>query len=181
MTKLPIIQLGNPILRQKAEKVDFHQLKTKEYKQLLKDMKETLLAADGMGLAAPQVSQSVRIIALTIPPEVMGHKMAGFPLQTLINPQIKSASKETVADWEGCLSFDFLRGQVPRAKSVVVDAWDENGENITVEAFDLLARVLQHEIDHLDGILYLERMTDITTLMSTVEYKKIFDEEPVAV
>ncbi|OQX50958.1 peptide deformylase [candidate division CPR3 bacterium 4484_211] len=176
MPQLSITQLGNPVLRQKAAEVSQKKLATPQVKNLIKDMKQTLLAEDGLGLAAPQVSQLVRIIAVHIPPELMGHKVAGVALQALINPKIIQTDDEKIEDWEGCLSFNFLRGRVPRYRRIIVEAWDESGDSLTIEAYDLYARVLQHEIDHLDGILYLDRMKDMKSLMSLEEFEKMFKE-----
>ncbi|MBU1110480.1 peptide deformylase [Patescibacteria group bacterium] len=169
---LPITQLGNPILRQKALPITREQLKDIETRRLITNIKKVLKDSDDLGLAANQINQIVSLFAVNIPPKLMGHRTVGVPLQVIINPKIIERSKEIIDDWEGCLSFNYLRGRVPRHQQVVVEAWNEQGESITIEAYDIYARVLQHEIDHLEGILYLDRMTDLKSLMGLEEFRE---------
>lgn len=134
---------NNPVLRQKAEIIKEI---TPEIKRLVSDMAETIKDKQGLGLAAPQVGRGLRIIVVSTP----------LPL-VLINPQISKSSFRREAMEEGCLSLPGLYLPVKRAKKVTVRAHDLNGQEIQIKAQDLLARVLQHEIDHLDGILITDR------------------------
>ncbi len=174
MAVLPIVQLGHPILRSKARPVPLEKLKEKSFQQLIKAMVETLEKAEGLGLAAPQVNQSWRLF-LAYPPS--SPAVASSQPQVFINPEIEAQSEELVEDWEGCLSFNFLRGLVPRPRWVRMRAWNEKGEEFIVEAYDLWARVLQHEYDHLEGILYLDRMADLRSLMSLSEFEARMKKE----
>ncbi|MBU0708228.1 peptide deformylase [Patescibacteria group bacterium] len=172
MSIIPIVQLGNPILRQKASEISRKDLFSKETRRVIRDLKDSLDPETTAGLAAPQINQPVRIIALQLTAVLPIYQRTRNPVQVLINPRIIDFSQDVIEDWEGCVSFDFLRGLVARHQSVIVEAWDKQGKEITIEAFDLHARLLQHEIDHLDGILYLDRMTDFKSLMSTDEFEK---------
>lgn len=143
MDRLEILKVGDPVLREKAKPV---KKITKETKNLLDRMQVTMREANGVGLAAPQVGVSRRIIVVD----------AGDGLIELINPAIKQ-STGCVADIEGCLSVPGVYGEVERASIVTVEGLDRNGKEIRIEAQGLKARALQHEIDHLDGILFIDK------------------------
>lgn len=145
MSLLEIKKYGNPILRKKAQKVEKIDWQTRI---LIDDMIETMEEEGGVGLAAPQVGVSQRIIIVTN--DVM-------PL-VLINPQIVEKSRKIISGEEGCLSVPGLILKIKRAKKITVEALDENGKEIIVKADDLFARIIQHEIDHLDGILFTDRV-----------------------
>lgn len=147
MAVLTIRLEGDPVLRQRAKPVDRI---TKKTQRLLKDMADTMYAAQGIGLAAPQVGVLERLIVVDI----------GEGLISMVNPRIISASGSDV-DVEGCLSMPGLRGYVERAETVVVEGLDEKGKPLRIEASGLLARVFQHEIDHLDGILFTDKATGL--------------------
>lgn len=144
---LPIITHPNSILRQKAKEVELKEIKTYEIKKLIFDMKETVEAAGGIGLAAPQVGHSRRIIVIFLE----NKKIA------LINPKITYFSWRKKVVEEGCLSIPGRFGLVKRSKLIKVTAQDEDGKEIKFKAKNLLARVIQHEIDHLDGILFIDK------------------------
>lgn len=148
MAILPIRKEGDPVLRQKAQPVP---KVTKRIVKLLQDMEETMYAADGVGLAAPQVGVSERLIVVDV---------GDGPIH-LVNP-VLVAAEGSVVDVEGCLSIPGVVGYVERAQKVVVDCLDMKGRPRRVEAEDWLARALQHEIDHLDGILFIDKATGIT-------------------
>ncbi len=149
MAVLQIRTLGDPVLRQKARPVG---RVTKRIIKLLKNMEETMYAADGAGIAAPQVGISERIIVVDV---------GEGPLH-LINPQVTQASG-SVVEREGCLSVPGVSGYVDRAEQVVVTGLDEKGKQKRIQADGWLARALQHEIDHLDGILFIDKATGVTT------------------
>jgi peptide deformylase len=150
-----IITLGHPMLRQKARKVTRFGL---ELKQLIDDMVETMRKAPGVGLAAPQVNVRERVIVVELPADK--EKGTSAELYTLVNPEIVKASREVEEADEGCLSIPAYLGEVPRHTMVVVRGQDAHGKPQRVRAHDYLARILQHEIDHLDGILFIDRVTD---------------------
>jgi len=149
MAMLGIITKGNPVLRQKAEPVDRI---TKAVRKFLNDMGETMYNADGCGLAAPQVNESKRLVVLD----------AGDGLVKLVNPSITELSDEKEIEVEGCLSIPGVRGYVPRSVYVQVEALDEKGKPVRINATGLLARILQHEIDHLNGVLFTDRSVELS-------------------
>lgn len=148
MAILPIRKEGDPVLRQKAAPVP---KVTKRIAKLLQDMEETMYAAEGVGLAAPQVGVSERIIVVDV---------GEGPIH-LVNPILISA-EGSVIDVEGCLSIPGVSGYVDRAEKVVVEGLDMKGRKRRIEAEGYLARAFQHEIDHLDGILFTDKATGIT-------------------
>lgn len=170
MSILKLANMGHPILRQKASSIKADEIGN--YADLIKDMIETMQDASGTGLAAPQVHQSVRIVTYFVksgrgqfPCEV------DIPLTILINPQITMLGDEVVYDWEGCLSVPGLTGLVPRSKNIRLNYMTIEGGEISVELSGFHARVVQHECDHLDGVLYPERMDDLSLLMYSDEMK----------
>jgi len=156
MAILEIIQPDNPILRKKAVRVtDFGP----KLQHLIDDMYETMLDAPGVGLAAPQVSESKRLILVRLPDDDDSREEYGDQaglLYVIANPKIIKSSREIVSGVEGCLSLPGLLGDVDRSDSVVVTGQDRHGKPIRVKAKDWLARVFQHEIDHLDGQLFID-------------------------
>jgi peptide deformylase len=172
MAILPIAKLGNPVLRKIAEKVDPREIRTKDFQQLIDDMYETMLEEPGIGLAAPQVSQSIQLVVTGCEGE------RGFPTTTLINPTIVYYGPQQVENWEGCLSVDGFRGKVTRPGLVRVQALDRNGKSIDLEAEGLYAVCIQHEMDHLNGKVFLDRMTDLSTLTQLSEFDKFWRKEP---
>ena len=142
---LPIVKLGEDILRQKAQPVPEV---TDEIRKLAEDMFETMDAADGVGLAAPQIGLSLRMFVLTADDNVRS---------VFINPQIIKTSNEVGPYDEGCLSIPQVYETIVRPLQVTVQAYDENGKRFTLDADGLLARCIQHENDHLDGVLYIDR------------------------
>ncbi len=175
MAVLPIAKLGNPILRQIAAPLDLREIRSKDVQQLIDDMFETMLDEPGIGLAAPQVSRSIQLA-------VMGCEGdGGFPMTVLINPSIVYYGPEQVENWEGCLSVDGLRGKVTRPSSIRVAALDRKGKPLDFEATGLYAVCIQHEIDHLMGKVFLDRMTNLSTLTQLTEFDRYWKKEPAAV
>lgn len=149
----PIRKIGDPVLRRKAKKVEKI---TKETQRLIDDMIETMHAADGIGLAAPQVGVLQRIAVVEIEAD---EKIPGSgKLYVLINPEVVARSEEEEIGVEGCLSIPGWQGEVARPARITVRALDRNGQRYKLEAEGLLARAILHEIDHLDGILFLDRL-----------------------
>jgi len=161
MTIRKISRMGHPILRQPAAPVE--DPTADSIKRLVLDMIETMEDAQGVGLAAPQVYESLRLVMFHAIEEPVAPESA--PLIILINPQIDILTDEMEEDWEGCLSVPGLRGLVPRYTHISYSGVDPDGHLIAREARGFHARVVQHECDHLDGILYPQRMTDLSRLM----------------
>lgn len=165
MSVRPLALLGQPILLQSAVPVD--DVADPRVQRLIDDMVETMRAADGIGLAAPQVHESLRIIvAMEI--DDRAAREAGR-VRVLVNPELTPIGDAMELAFEGCLSIPDLRGMVPRFQKVAYRALDRDGAAIAGEASGLFARVLQHEVDHLDGVLYLSRMADLRQLAFTSE------------
>lgn len=175
MALLPIAKLGNPILRKIAAPVHPDEIPTPAFQQFVDDMFETMVEAHGIGLAAPQVSRSQQVIVM----ECQGE--GGFPRTVLINPEIVFYGPHQVESWEGCLSVDGLRGRVTRPSMVRVRGLDRHGQPLDIEATGLYAVCIQHEIDHLIGKLFLDRMTDLSTLTQLDEFERFWQEEHAAV
>jgi len=171
MAVLTIAKLGSPILRQVAAPVDPTQIRTRVFQQFLDALLETMVAADGIGLAAPQVSRSEQVVVM----ECKGTK--GFPQTILINPVIVGRSPATAEGWEGCLSVDNLRGKVTRSVGARVRYLDRDGKSVTLDATGLYAVCIQHEMDHLLGKLFLDRMTDLSTLTQLDEFDQYWRTE----
>ncbi|MDB5317614.1 MAG: def [Rhodospirillales bacterium] len=158
MALLKIARLGHPVLLGRAAEVE--DATAPEIQRLIADMAETMVDAGGIGIAAPQVHVPLRLFLFRSGP--------GAP-SVLINPEIEAIGDEADTAWEGCLSIPGLRGAVPRASRVRFTGLDETGARIEGEAEGMAARVIQHENDHLDGVLYLSRMPDMALLGFTEE------------
>jgi peptide deformylase len=161
MSIRPIIQPDNPVLRKKAVRVNSFD---KKFQTLVDDMVETMIAAPGTGLAAPQVAVSQRVIVVQLPDDEESRKQHGDEagkLYVVANPEIIKASKEMVEGVEGCLSIPGYYGLVDRHETIVVTGQDRHGKPFRKKASDWLARVFQHEIDHLNGQLYIDIAKDV--------------------
>ena len=162
MPLLEIITPANPILRKKAKRIN--DFKSSKLQQLIDDMIETMLDAPGVGLAAPQVAVSQRLIVVRLPDDEESREEYGDQagvLYVVINPEIVKASADIVEGVEACLSIPGYFGRVDRHVSITVKGFDRHGKAIRIKAKDWLARVFQHEIDHLDGVLYIDLATEM--------------------
>jgi peptide deformylase len=155
------------VLRQKARALDPTEVRTPAFQKLIDDMIETMAEYEGIGLAAPQVHESVRLFVAGI--EGSGDNLRILPF---VNPVITPVGEERADDWEGCLSIPDLRGRVPRAREVVVGALDRRGKPFELTLRNFPARVVQHETDHLDGVLFLDRMTTFESLTFLDEFQR---------
>lgn len=163
----PVLRMGDPFLLQRAnEVVEFG---TTELKTLISDMLDTMKAEDGVGLAAPQIGADQRVVVFGFEDNPRYPEAASVPQTVLINPVIKPLSDEIDEDWEGCLSVPGMRGIVPRYTLIRYNGFDVEGNVIEVIANDFHARVVQHECDHLDGILYTQRIKDLSSFGFTDE------------
>ena len=175
MTVRQIIKMGNPLLRKVAEEFTPEEIKSTETKILLEDMWDSLAAVGGIGLAAPQIGISKQLTVIKLSEESDRYPdMEDTEAFVIFNPKITVLDETEQGFWEGCLSVPGLRGFVERPRSIRVDYLDENAESMYIEVEDFLATVFQHELDHLIGKLYVDRMRDITTLM--FEDEMIFEE-----
>ena len=190
MAILPIMRLGHPALRTPAKPVSPEQLAEPEMQTLIDDMLETMMDAGGVGLAAPQVGLPWQLFVYaavdgprkpsTEEPEQDGDhtEPEGPELKVLVNPGLEPESRETVYDWEGCLSIPDLRGLVPRYPVIAVHALDRHGERVSFQAERYEARIIQHEFDHLNGMIFLDRMRDLRSLSYREEWLEYMTEDP---
>jgi len=173
MSILKVARMGHPILRGKARPLDKSDFKSASVQKLIDDMIDTMIEYHGVGLAAPQVHEGLRIFIAAIDPQEDAAEADSDPEPlAIINPEISVVGKEIVEDWEGCLSIPDIRGRVPRAREIRLRAYDRNGDRIELRAHDFSARVLQHETDHLDGVLFFDRMRSFETLTFLDEYSR---------
>lgn len=172
MAILKVARLGHPVLRKLAEPVDPAALRTPAIQRLIDDMIETMREYNGAGLAAPQVHVLKQICVIEVHGNPRYPDAPAIPLTVLINPVVTTLTDETEDGWEGCLSVPDMRGIVPRATSVRLEALDREGNRVDVVAKEFFARVIQHETDHLHGRVYLDRMRDFTTLTHLAEWNR---------
>lgn len=180
MATLEIVQVGDPVLRATAQKLTREELASAEIQQLIVDMRDTMRAAPGVGLAAPQIGRSLQLAVIEDPPEYHAkmtpaeraeRERNAVPFHVIVNPVLTVLGDELVDHFEGCLSFAGFNMIVSRARRVRVEALDEHGEPFTREANGWYARILQHEIDHLNGIVCCDRMQS-RTLTTAANYTK---------
>jgi peptide deformylase len=171
MSILKVARIGTPVVRAKARPVPENKIRTPEIQRLIDDMIQTMHEYDGVGLAAPQIHVGLRLAVIEVPPSDERARDA-VPLTVLVNPVVTPLGDEMIVGWEGCLSVPDLRGEVPRLARVRLEALDRKGKRYRVEASDFFARVIQHECDHLDGNVYLDRMTDLRSLSFLREFER---------
>lgn len=172
MAILKVARLGNPVLRKIAAPLTPREIQSPSFQKFIDDMIETMKEYDGVGLAADQVHESMQIAVLEVAENPRYPNKPNVPLTVLINPKISPLTDEMEEDWEGCLSIPDIRGRVPRHKSIQVQAWDRDGKPLEFIAADFHARVIQHEWDHLNGKVYLDRMRDFSTLTFLTEFAR---------
>jgi peptide deformylase len=168
---LKVAKLGVKALRAVSQEVDRKAVARGDYEPFLSDLEETMREYDGTGIAAPQVFTALRIFLYEVNPETRKREEPQIPLTALFNASYEGVGDAMEDDSEGCLSVPFLLGRlVPRFATIRVKALDRSGKRLRFEASGYHARVLQHEIDHLDGLVYLDRMRDMKTLGYTVNF-----------
>jgi peptide deformylase len=172
MAILKVARLGHPVLRQKAEPVPASEIRSADTQRLIDDMIETMREYNGAGLAANQVHALKRICVIEVQENPRYPGAPAIPLTVLVNPVVTPLADEMEEGWEGCLSVPDMRGVVPRHTAVRLEALDREGGRIDVVAKEFFARVIQHETDHLDGIVYVDRMRDLSTLTHLAEWNK---------
>jgi len=174
MSILKVARMGHPVLRATARPLDKSDVRSATIQKLIDDMLDTMREYHGVGLAAPQVHEGVRLFVAALDAGDEGEP--GEPV-VVINPEITVVGFEVVEDWEGCLSIPDIRGRVPRAREIKVKALDRNGERLDLSARDFPARVIQHEIDHLDDVLFFDRMRTFESLAFLDEYSRYWAKD----
>jgi peptide deformylase len=174
MARLKIGKIGSPLLGSSTERVNRARLEDRRFRKLLKDMAETMRYHRGVGLAANQVGKALSVFVLGWNSNSRYPDAGKAALRVYINPRIVEYSKETESGWEGCLSIPGYRGLVRRSAKVTIEAADEEGMPVRETASGFLARVIQHETDHLNGLLYLDRMEGRENWMHLEEFNRVF-------
>ncbi len=172
MSILKVARLGHPVLRSITKNLAPKEITTPETQRLIDNMVETMKEYDGVGLAAVQVHVPTQIAVLEVADNPRYPQKPEVPLTILINPKIEPLSEETEEDWEGCLSIIEMRGKVPRYKEIKVVGFNREGKKLDFIASGFHARVIQHEWDHLQGKVFLDRMKDLSTLTYLPEYSR---------
>jgi peptide deformylase len=171
MSILKIARIGHPVVRQAARPLTADEIGSAEVQRLIDDMQETMYDYEGVGVAAPQVHVGLRLAVLEVPASDDRARSA-VPFTVLVNPVVKPLGKKLVTAYEGCLSVPDLRGPVPRHERIELRALDREGKPFEIEASGFHARVIQHECDHLDGGVYLDRMTNLRHLAFLKEFEE---------
>ena len=172
-----IIKMGHPTLRQRAKSLQKKDLTKARFKNLLSDMVDTLRDYGGVGLAAPQIDESLRVVIIEIRDTNLRYGVQKlFPLTVFVNPEIELIDSQTAGFWEGCLSIPGMRGYVERPQNISVSFIDELGDFSTLDLHGFPATVLQHELDHLNGVLYVDRMKDLRSLSFEDEWTRHLKE-----
>jgi len=177
--KREICRMGNPVLRATAEKFKIADLNTPEFKGLLQDMFDSMKEYGGIGIAAPQIGISKQVAII----EILGMNRYGqeinLPNTVFVNPEIEILDQATQGFWEGCLSIPGMRGYVERPKHILVKYLNEKGEEQSLEAEGFLATVIQHELDHLFGTLYVDRISDPKLFMYQEEFEQYIQQPSI--
>ncbi len=186
--RFEIVQAGEGVLRHKAKPLSVAEVKSREIQELIDSMRETMHHAPGVGLAAPQIGEGLQIAVIEDKADYTREAPAGFlkererkavPFHVIINPQITLDSSSHAEFFEGCLSLAGFTAIVPRARKARVECMDHKGEARVIEASGWYARILQHEIDHLHGTLYIDRMQS-RTFMSVENFNRYWKDKPIA-
>ena len=180
MAILKVARLGHPVLRAKASPVPAAEIGSARVQTLIDDMFDTMSEYQGIGLAAPQVHESLRVFVAGVRRAEVVTPMTDdveMPFVALINPEIVPVGEDVESNWEGCLSIPDIRGRVERPRVVRVRALDRSGRRVELVAHGLPARVIQHENDHLDGVLFFDRMATFETLTFMDEFKRYWAKD----
>ena len=177
MSLLKVARMGHPVLRARAREIDRAEVRHASIQKLIDDMIDTMHEYHGVGLAAPQIHEGVRIFVAAIAPGNDDPLSSDDEPMVFVNPVVTASGPEVLEDWEGCLSIPDIRGRVPRARAIRVSAMDRAGGKIEIVSHDFPARVIQHETDHLDGVLFLDRMRTFETLSYLDEYARYWSKD----
>jgi peptide deformylase len=172
MAILKVARLGHPVLRRQAAPLAVEAIRSREAQQFIDDMVETMREYDGAGLAANQVHALAQVAVIEVQGNPRYPDAPHIPLMVMINPVVTPLTTEMEDGWEGCLSVPDMRGRVPRYTAVRLVCLDREGQPVDLVAKDFFARVIQHETDHLSGIVYLDRMRDLSSLSHLAEWNR---------
>jgi peptide deformylase len=172
MAILKVARLGHPVLREVAQPVPIEMIRSADVQRFIDDMVETMREYSGAGLAANQVHTPVQIAVIEVTANPRYPDAPEIPLTVLVNPVVTPITEEMEEGWEGCLSVPDMRGRVPRYTAVRLECHDREGGRVDLVAKDFFARVIQHETDHLNGIVYVERMQDLSSLSFLAEWQR---------
>lgn len=172
-----IVQIGNPALRQIADSVDVNQIKSAEIQSLIDDLIETMRSANGAGLAATQIAVPLRICIIEVNKNPRYPYKPDIPLTVLINPKVTFLTEERINVYEGCLSVPNMRGQVDRCPEILIEGFDRDGQEVSFISKGISAGTFQHELDHLDGLIYTDRMSDASSLTTIDEFAEHYEEK----
>jgi len=165
--------MGHPVLRAKAKALSPGDIKHAVVQQLIDDMIDTMIEYHGVGLAAPQIHEGLRIfVGMLDSPKPDGDQDSDLEPMVLVNPEITPIGGDIVDDWEGCLSIPDIRGRVPRSREIRLRGFNREGGRVDMTLTGFAARVAQHEADHLDGVLFFDRMKSFETLTFIEEYSR---------
>ena len=167
-----IATVGHPVLRGRAREVTREELAAEGTQRLIDDLVDTMRDANGAGIAATQVHEPVRICVVEVADNPRYPYKPNWPLTVLVNPVVEPTTGETFLNYEGCLSVPNLRGKVPRHTVVRVRAWNRAGNDVAFAVQGLTAGTFQHEVDHLDGLLFVDRVADTRTLCTWADFDR---------
>jgi peptide deformylase len=170
MSILKVARMGHPVLRARARPLEKAEIRSETIQKLIDDMLDTMAEYHGVGLAAPQVHEGLRLFVAAL--DSGDEDEEESDAIAVINPEITVVGADVVEDWEGCLSIPDIRGRVPRAREIKIRAFDRTGARIEFSAHDFPARVIQHETDHLDGVLFFDRMKSLASMTFLDEYSR---------
>jgi peptide deformylase len=178
MSILKVARMGHPVLRTRTPAVERGDIKSAAVQRLIDDMIDTMTEYHGVGLAAPQVHESRRLFVVAFDPS-QPEPEEDQPAEpvAIINPEITPLGDEIVEDWEGCLSIPDIRGRVPRLRDLRLRAYDRKGQRFELRLRNFQARVIQHETDHLDGVLFFDRMRSFESLAFLDEYSRYWAKD----
>jgi peptide deformylase len=177
MSILKVARLGHPVLRAKAKPIDPKDITSAAIQKLIDDMMDTMEEYHGIGLAGPQVHEGLRLFVAGIEKKDRRTGEVEIIPTPIVNPDITPIGRDLVEDWEGCLSIPDIRGRVPRNRRVRVRGYDRDAAPLDVELEDFPARVVQHEFDHLNGVLFFDRMKSFESLTFLDEYSRFWSKD----
>ena len=172
-----IVQIGNPALREIANVVEESQIASKQIQGLVDDLIETMRHANGAGLASTQIAVPYRICVIEVNKNPRYPYKPDIPLTILINPEVTFLTEERVSVYEGCLSVPNMRGKVDRCPEIQIDGYDREGNNVSFKSKGISAGTFQHELDHLDGLIYTDRMQDASSLTTIDEFAAHYEDD----
>jgi peptide deformylase len=172
-----IVQLGNPALRQVADPVDVNQIQSDEIQNLIDDLIETMRHANGAGLASTQIAVPLRICVIEVNKNPRYSYKPDIPLTVLINPKVTFLTEERINVYEGCLSVPNMRGKVDRCPEILIEGFDREGQSVSFVSKGISAGTFQHELDHLDGLVFTDRMKDASSLTTIDEFADHYEDD----